>query len=84
MSIDPYQVNDIISRWKNKQSIRAIARDVGLGRDAVARVVQQHRDQTESLDEETPPASLGKGAFTRKKKLEPFSDQLQQLLDRYS
>lgn len=83
MSIDPYQVNDIISRWKNKQSIRAIARDLGLGRDAVARVVQQHRDQTESSDEEVPPASFGNVPFTRKKKLEPFSDQLQQLLERY-
>jgi transposase len=83
MNIDPYQKNDIISRWKNKQSIRAIARDLGLGRDAVARVVHQHRNQTESSDKEIPPASLGNVPLTRKTKLERFSDQLQQLLERY-
>jgi len=29
-NIDLLQKNDIISRWKNKQTIRAIARDLGL------------------------------------------------------
>ena len=91
MSTDPLQKNDIISRWKNKQSIRAIARDLGLGRYAVARVVHQHLKQTESADNATdnatdnaaPPASFGNVPLTRKTKLEPFFDQLQQLLERY-
>ncbi len=87
MSTDPLQKNDIISRWKNKQSIRAIARDLGLGRYAVARVVHQHLKQTESADNAAdnaaPPASFGNVRLTRKTKLEPFFDQLQQLLERY-
>lgn len=83
MSIDPLQRNDIISRWKNKQSIRAIARELGLGRDAVTRAIHRHVGQTESACQPSLPASLGDIPHTRKLKLEPFLDQLKQLLDRY-
>jgi len=83
MNIDPLQKNDIISRWKNKQTIRAIARDLGLSRHAVARIIHQHRKQTESSSGEILPVSLGDIPLTRKTKLEPFLDQLKDLLDRY-
>ena len=90
MNIDPIQKNDIISRWKNKQSIRAIARDLGLGRDAVARIVHKHLKQTgSSTNSESPtnsevrPASFGDIPLTRKTKLAPFLNQLKELLDRY-
>ena len=83
MSIDPLQRNDIIYRWKNQQSIRAIARELSLGRDAVARVIRRHVVQTQSPDAPSTPASLGTPRHTRKSKLAPFAEQLQQLLERY-
>jgi transposase len=83
MSTDHLQKNEIISRWKNKQTVRAIARDLGLGRYVVARVIHLHLRQTESADKTSPPASFGNVPLTRKTKLEPFFGQLQQLLDRY-
>ena len=83
MSVDPLQKNDIISRWKNKQSIRAIARELGLGRYVVAGVVNRHLKQTQSTDQPSLPGSLGPIALTRKSKIEPFVEQLTRLLERY-
>lgn len=83
LSIDPLQRNDIIWRWKNKQSIRAIARELSLGRDAVARVIHRYLRETESTGEPSLPASLGVVPHPRQSKLEPFLDQLRQLLERY-
>lgn len=83
MSIEPLHKNDIISRWKNGQSLRAIARDLELGRDAVSRVVRRHQAETGETDCSTPPASLGPVPLTRKTKLDAYLDQLQQLYERY-
>ena len=83
MNIDPLQKNDIISRWKNGQRLRAISRDLQLGRHVIARVIRQHLAQTQSTNPASLPASFGEVRFTRKSKLDPFSDQLQTLLDRY-
>ena len=83
MSIDPLQTNDIISRWKNKQSVRAIARELGLGRYVVAGVVNRYLGQTTATDQPSLPASLGPIALTRKSKIEPFVEQLTRLLERY-
>jgi transposase len=83
MSTDPLQKNEIISRWKNKQTVRAIARDLGLGRFVVARVIHLYLKQTEPTESEIRAASFGNVPLTRKTKLEPYSDQLTQLLDRY-
>jgi len=39
MNIDPLAKNDIIARWKDKQSMRGIASDLQLGRAAIASVL---------------------------------------------
>jgi transposase len=83
MNIDPLTKNDIIARWKNKQSIRGIASDLQLGRAAVASVIRQHSAQTQSTDSDSPPACFGPVPLARKSKLDPFLDSLTQLLARY-
>lgn len=83
MNIDPLAKNDIISRWKNKQSIRGIASDLQLGRAAIASVIRQHIAQTQSIDSDSPPACFGPIPLARKSKLDPFLDSLTQLLARY-
>ncbi|MDP1561006.1 MAG: IS21 family transposase [Pirellulaceae bacterium] len=82
MTIDPLVKNDIISRWKNRQSIRSIARDLHLGRAMIASVIRQHVAQTQTP---TPasPACFGPIPLSRKSKLDPFLDSLKQLLERY-
>ncbi len=83
MNIDPLAKNDIISRWKNKQSIRGIARDTQVGREVIARVIRDQVQQTQSIDSESPPACFGPVRLTRKSKLDPYLDSLQMLLERY-
>jgi transposase len=84
MNIDPAQQNDIVTRWKNGQSMRAIASELGLGRHVITRVIRQHVLQTDSADATARPTSLGPPKFTRKSKLDPYRDHLALLLDRYS
>jgi len=74
MNIDPLIKNDIISRWKNQQSIRGIAKDLQLGREVVAHVIRQHTAQTQAFDFSSPPASFGPVPLTRQSKLDPFRD----------
>lgn len=83
MNIDPLTKNDIIARWKDKQSMRGIASDLQLGRAAIASVIRQHIAQTHSVDSDLPPASFGPVRLTRKSKLDPYLDSLTQLLARY-
>ena len=83
MNVDPLQKNDIVWRWKNGLSIRAISRELGLGRHVIARVIGQHVLQTESVDVAVRPVSLGPIRLTRKSKLDAFIEPLKQLLERY-
>jgi transposase len=88
MTIDPHQENEIISRWKNGQGIRAISRDLSLGRYVISRIIAQHLARTGSGQPATVAATqgltaLGPVGFTRKTKLDQFVDQLHQLLERY-
>ena len=86
MIVDPLAKNDIIARWKNHQSVRRIAKDLHLGRAAIASVIRQHLAQTQSPQPDSasaPPACLGPVPLTRKSKLDPFLDPLKQLLERY-
>jgi len=78
MSVSPTQENEIISRWTSGQGIRSIARDISLGRYVIARVIAEHRARTSS-----PSPVIGPKPITRKTKLDPFIDQLRQLLERY-
>jgi hypothetical protein len=86
---DAQLTNDIIHRWRNKQSIRSIARELGLNRFKVASTIRAHQLSTElpaaedpSAAEATPP-SLGSAPVLRGSKLDRFEEQLGQLLQRY-
>ncbi len=60
MNVDPVKKNDIIWRWKNGLSIRAISRELRLGRHVIARAsLATHVSQTEAVDVPSQPASLG-------------------------
>lgn len=83
MNIDPLAKNDIISRWKNMQSVRGISRDTQIGREVIARVIREHVAQTQSIDSQSPSACFGPLKLTRTSKLDPFLDSLKQLLERY-
>ncbi len=78
--------NDVIHRWQNLQSIRSIARDLNLTRYKVTRILAKHaqgRSAEAAIENDVPPASLGPAPKPRTSKLDPFADQLTQLLERY-
>jgi len=78
--------NDVIHRWKNLQSVRSIARELNLTRYQVTRIIAkqtQGRDAEVAIQNDTPPESLGRPAKRYRSKLDPFTDQIAQLLERY-
>ena len=78
--------NDVIHRWKNLQSVRSIAGELGLSRYKVTRIIAKHmraRDVEAATQNDTPPASLGPPAKRYRSKLDPFVDQIEQLIERY-
>lgn len=80
MKITPAQENEVISRWTSGQGIRSISRDMSLGRYVISRIVAQHTARTSaqpSVPISVPPRII------RKTKLDRFTSQLQQLLERY-
>ncbi len=83
MKVDPHQENEIISRWKNGQSQRAISRDLSLSRHVISRVIAQHLAKTQAADPTAGAVDLGPVRFTRKTKLDLFMDELHLLLARY-
>lgn len=83
MNDDPQTINEIISHWRNKQPMRAIARELGVGRALVKRVIARHVKETRSTDADRPPSSLGGVPLVRKSKLDPYKERLLQLLERY-
>ena len=83
MTEDSQLINDIITRWKGGQSIRAMARDLGFSRTKIAGIISNHRQATQRTDSDLPPPSLGKGPLARASKLDPYKDQLFHLLERY-
>lgn len=72
--------HEIIHRWANGQSMRSIARSLGINRKRVARIIGEHRS---ARDSDTPPRDLPQPPRRRGGKLEPFQEILQQLLERY-
>ena len=86
---DAQLTNDIIHRWRNKQSIRSIARELGLNRFKVASIIRAHQRSTElpaagdPSAGQAPPPSLGPAPVLRGSKLDRFEEQLGQLLQRY-
>lgn len=83
MNDDPRTVNEIISRWHSNQSMRAMARELGIGRVFVKRVITDHVRKTRNTNADSPPSSLGGAPLVRKSKLDPYKERLLQLLERY-
>ncbi len=73
--------NEIIYRQQRGQSIRGIARDLGISRRRVSRTIslQQQAREVESVTAELPRPSK-----KRSSKLDGFEETIQQLLARYS
>ena len=79
MNVSPAQENEIISRWKSGQGIRSISRELELGRYVISRVIAEHQARTSTAS----PVINRPKRILRKTKLDPFIDQLNQLLQRY-
>lgn len=75
--------NEIVHRWRNRQSLRSIARDLGVSRERVANAVREHQRGQAPPAPDKPPASLGAVPARRASKLDRFEPQLRQLLERY-
>jgi transposase len=78
--------NDVIHRWQNRQSVRSIAAELNLSRYRVKRIIQSHvrsRDAASASQTNSPPASLGRPPQQRASKLDPYADEIAQLLERY-
>ena len=72
--------NDIITRHQGGQSIRGIARDLGVSRHRVSKTIARHQ---EGRDTETGSSQLPKPVIERGSKVDAFMPQVQQLLTRY-
>jgi transposase len=77
---EPEQINEIVHRWHHGQSLRGIARDLGISRKRVARVVAQHQ---KARTEATPHPELPRVPQRRGSQLDPFLTAIQELLVRY-
>lgn len=78
--------NDVIHRWQNGQSVRSIASDLNLGRYVVTGIIRRHTQQRgaeTASQNDAPPVSLGPAPTLKSSKLDPFAEQLTQLLERY-
>jgi transposase len=78
---DPSQENEIIRRWQAGQPQRRIARELGINRKRVARVVRQHRQARDhgGVHPELPtPRKSRRGRL-----LAAFEPALRDLLERY-
>ena len=75
--------NEIVHRWQGGQSMRAIARELGVSRWYVKRVIGAHQ-AARDVDSGTPPiANLPKVTTGRSSKVDPFESRIVQLLERY-
>ena len=66
--------NEIVSRWRAGESIRQIARSLGLARNTVSQVLSQVQAQR---------AGAGSSARRRPSRLDPYEPVIQELLARY-
>jgi transposase len=83
MTIDSQQKNEVISRWKNGQSLRGIARDMALGRHGISRVIAEHLAQTGASPPDASAATKKLLRIPRRTKLDRFLGELHHLLERY-
>ncbi len=72
--------NEIIRRWREDQSIRGIARCLGISRQRAARVIREHE---QGRQEGSPHPDLPRLGKPRGSMLDPFQPAIEQLLARY-
>ena len=75
--------NEIISRWQSGQSLRGIARDLGISRWRVARVVRSHQASRDVASTGPVGSELPRPTSKRASKLDSFETKISQLLERY-
>ena len=75
--------NEIISRWQSGQSMRGIARDLGVSRWRVARVVRSQQASRDDASAGPVNSDLPTPASRRASKLDQFETKISQLLERY-
>lgn len=76
--------NEIISRFRQGQSMRSIARSLGVSRGAVSRTIHSHEAaRTESDGDVAKTHQELRPRRRRRSLLDPFADTISQLLDRY-
>lgn len=74
--------NEIVHRWHSGQSLRGIARELGVSRNRVSRVIREHQAaRTAAAGEKR--SSLPLPGARRKSKLDAFEKIIEQLLQRY-
>ena len=78
---DASQENEIIRRWRAGQAQRSIARELGINRKRVARVVREHRQARDSGG--VHPDLPGPRKSRRGRRLAAFEPALRDLLERY-
>jgi transposase/DNA-binding transcriptional MerR regulator len=72
---------EVVSRWNQGQSQRGIARDLGISRDRVRGILSR---QKEGREKGLPHPDLPKPVATRPSQLDPYQEQIDALLARYS
>lgn len=72
--------NEIIHRWRGGQSLRGIARDLGVNRKRVTRVIRLHQ---QSREEESLSPTLPRARQRRGSRVDAFEATIKQLLQRY-
>jgi transposase len=77
------QDNEIIHRWQGGQSIRGIARDLGISRWSVTRTLALNQSQRSDVAEAPVNTRLPKAKTKRRSKLDQYQSTIEQLLERY-
>ncbi len=91
--------NEVVHRHHRGESERRIAKQLGVSRWMVTKIIRRHRENrgvgepnetllqeanpSEPIPSEPIPQSLGRPIHKRSSKLDAFEPQLQQLMDRY-
>jgi len=71
---------DVITRWTDGQSQRGIARDLGMSRKRVRRIIERHQQDRR---EGALPAELRPSTLRRASQLDEFQEPIKSLLARY-
>jgi transposase len=70
--------SEVIRRWHGKQSMRGIARELGIARSTVAKVIVEHQQQRAAGATGLPAPRQRRGSL-----VDPFEDKLREFLARY-